>query len=1083
MRFAMVLALAGSALLYSGCTKDYQKDIDDLNSGVTTLQGSVQKLQEQVSALEALKSQIASLQGDVAPLQAAIDKNTEAIKKLQEGGYVTKDELDAELASLRDDTELALDALAELVADNVDAIDALKEAYEKTDAVAKALNLGKIASVALVRYYDDTAPTTFVTLNAWKLVDAPGAATSLYETTALLNLDYQVSPASLAASLNEDNVALSIYSPKKKDYIKVPVTITEIDEEAGIVSLYANLFSSANKSNFNVFPAAGKYYTPFALVVNDTPVDGGVVNDIKSQYDFAEVDNGLGATELTYYAKVDNIEVPYDKFASSERKFFDGIEFKLKNTSGTTKYMSLDEAAGIFGVDVAVITPTFKKALAITDDNALTVPAGATGTKKGGDFIKSDKNAWTAAMKATKLDDAKTALSWKANITATATAYITKGGITKNVWSKTQKYSVVNAEGTDITIGGARIPWEGIATVAANKTLNREPSKKITDVVSLYRTYKDNNGAPLYNEVKVDPDGNLVNVTPYATNPGTAGAPAGTFAAIPYTDKEQNLEFTGVWTNNNVDYPVSMTLTIGAKPADKKNLDLGTFRVDGSYTKDVNVDLSGIIAKLIGNDEDLFDDVPTTTLAASGAALTENPLYAAFAEHLYLNGGALAPVANPGEGGTPIQAKSVIIETDETSTDVTAATLANYKFTFKVPQDNTNGDKGEDKSFLTLPLPTENGETYVVGFEFTAFDVNYEGNLKVEIAETGNFYLKTTGLVGSDNVIPVTWHATANEDAVNPTIAIDEVDFAKYLVLNKDLKNEDAATLDLKVEVVLEGAKGTYTNNGQKYVYDGFFKDGSSTYTSTATNKITIPVAVDKTTGANIYYKKELKSENTSKLVWNTFSGDQIKAKATLYYDYANTKEKVGETIELTLKRANQVKKMEVNTEKLTVGFTPGSEVTINLDDILKLTSVINSTPLSGKGQLYVAATTDPITGDPIPEKPLIYNFKSHSLVFGLVDSANKFTAFTNGGTCSLGFTTSAGGSGDFTATYDEDITTAGSEKYTLTIPTTSLDVDYTVKFKVGLDLANIPDGAADNEYSPHTAEYAVDVELKLVRQ
>lgn len=1107
MRFAMVLALAGSALLYSGCTKDYQKDIDDLNSGVTTLQGTVQKLQEQVSALEALKSQLASLQGDVASLQknadaikknaeaiaelqAAIDKNTEAIAKLQEGGYVTKDELDTELTSLREETEGALDLVAICVAANSEAIDALKEAYEKTDAVAKALNVGKIASVALVRKYGTTTPDNFVSMKAWKLVDA--APATLYETSALLNLTYQVSPASLAASLSEDNVALSIYSPKKKDYIEVPVTITEIDEEAGIVSLFANLFSSANKANFE--NNATQYYTPFALVINNES-DNGVVNDIKSQYDFAEVNNvAITPTVLKYHADFDDIEVPYDKFASSERKFFDGIEFKLMYTIGATNYyMSLDEAAGIFGVDVAVITPVFKSKLA---KSAVFDSTPAAPAKRGSDYISYDLSAWTAKMKATKLDDAKKALTDGAWISANATAYITKGGITKNVWSEDQKYSVVNAEGTDITIGGARIPWEGKATVAANKTLNREPSKKITDVVYLYRTYKDNNGNPLYNEVKVDPDGNLVNVTPYETNPGTAGAPAGTFDAIPYTDKEQNLEFTGVWTNNNVDYPVSMTLTIGAKPANKTNLDLGTFRVDGSYTKDVNVDLSGIIAKLIGNDEDLFADVPTKTLKAGNADLTENPLYALFAENLYKKSTTTAPTTAPTtvatEGvGAQIEATSVIKETDETSTAMAAA---NYKFTFQVPQ--TGDDKGKDKSILTLPLPTENGETYVVGFAFTAFGVNYEGNLKVEIAETGNFYLKTTGLVGSDNVIPVTWNATANGDKPIPTIGIANVNFADYLELNKDLKNEDPTTLKLKLVIDLEGATGTKTDAAQTpFQYTGSFKDDKVATTTSVSSKMTMALDFVKTTGT-VYYTKKIDNTTTAgaaTLVWNDFSGDVIKAKATLYKNYtddANRGTAIGEPVKLTLKRTTQIRKMELNPASLTIAFNPGDVVKIDLGTILKLTSEIGGTQMNGSGQLKADAEPATPTTPAVPAKPLIYSFGSHSLMnaFGLVDANGKFKNFAATGNM-LSYTTTAGKSGEFDAAWTATnavwdatpaLTTPGS--YILSFQTNNADYGYTIKFKLGLDLANTPNIVVDDD-TPHTAEHAIDVEIKLVKE
>ena len=49
-RMALVCALAGATLLYTGCTKDYSDDINDLEKRVSDLETSIAKIQEQIGA-------------------------------------------------------------------------------------------------------------------------------------------------------------------------------------------------------------------------------------------------------------------------------------------------------------------------------------------------------------------------------------------------------------------------------------------------------------------------------------------------------------------------------------------------------------------------------------------------------------------------------------------------------------------------------------------------------------------------------------------------------------------------------------------------------------------------------------------------------------------------------------------------------------------------------------------------------------------------------------------------------------------------------------------------------------------------
>ena len=142
-RKAIVLALAGSALLYTGCTKDYSGDIQTLrndfeeyktatNEQIRTLNGQVGQLQQSVSSLETAKAQfetaiktlqdrataletfksetttaLASIRQNIADLQtadqnlnSAIEAAKARIKALEDNTY-TKQEVDGKIADVK----------------------------------------------------------------------------------------------------------------------------------------------------------------------------------------------------------------------------------------------------------------------------------------------------------------------------------------------------------------------------------------------------------------------------------------------------------------------------------------------------------------------------------------------------------------------------------------------------------------------------------------------------------------------------------------------------------------------------------------------------------------------------------------------------------------------------------------------------------------------------------------------------------------------------------------------------------------------------------------------------------------------
>ena len=83
-RVALVCALAGATLLYTGCTKDYSEDLNTLQKKVDAQGNSITSLDEQVRALLAAK----------ASLEEADKQATAAINSLKERATNLEKEVD-----------------------------------------------------------------------------------------------------------------------------------------------------------------------------------------------------------------------------------------------------------------------------------------------------------------------------------------------------------------------------------------------------------------------------------------------------------------------------------------------------------------------------------------------------------------------------------------------------------------------------------------------------------------------------------------------------------------------------------------------------------------------------------------------------------------------------------------------------------------------------------------------------------------------------------------------------------------------------------------------------------------------------
>ena len=151
-RMALVFALAGATLLYTGCTKDYDEEINALDSELSSLQSdyatTVSNLQSEISSL---KSSLSSLESAYkaadSALQKAIDANASDIKSLQSAVDAVK----SSISSLESKVKANEDALAQLKKDlelyaTKEELNAAKTGLEDKIAAEKKALEDKIAA-------------------------------------------------------------------------------------------------------------------------------------------------------------------------------------------------------------------------------------------------------------------------------------------------------------------------------------------------------------------------------------------------------------------------------------------------------------------------------------------------------------------------------------------------------------------------------------------------------------------------------------------------------------------------------------------------------------------------------------------------------------------------------------------------------------------------------------------------------------------------------------------------------------------------------------------------------------------------
>ncbi|MBO4923499.1 MAG: hypothetical protein J5382_05160 [Bacteroidales bacterium] len=145
---ALVFALAGATLMYTGCSKDYTEDINNVKSSVSDLQNKLGELNNELSAL---KSSVSSLdaaykaaddliKGDVTDLKTRVGKVEDAISKAatkEDVAAVEKklNDLKADIKKTTDDLQKQINDLKTKLAADEEAIKKLQEAQKEVDNV------------------------------------------------------------------------------------------------------------------------------------------------------------------------------------------------------------------------------------------------------------------------------------------------------------------------------------------------------------------------------------------------------------------------------------------------------------------------------------------------------------------------------------------------------------------------------------------------------------------------------------------------------------------------------------------------------------------------------------------------------------------------------------------------------------------------------------------------------------------------------------------------------------------------------------------------------------------------------------
>lgn len=343
-RMAIVCTLAGAALLYTGCTKDYSGDVKEISSEVTALQTKVNDVN---NALEKYKTEAnAAIQANATAIAAKADASTvQALKTEVENLKPIVNANATAITGLQSSVNSNASAIADLLSDVSTAqsdIEALKNAQTAFNGTAEDL-LDFVSALAARITNIVPVPSKDTTLSSI------GIQGSSSDTVTVFSAKFAVRPAEAASQITKDNAKILIAEGTKAVANKIPTTldITTLNyKEDGIIEVFAS------KKGNSVSGAADANYAVYYAIDFTAKDDADSTYDVISDYAKATVANNVtsindlyfrykGDTKLTA-AVTDSIAVPYD---AADSKWAPLADYSIKMVIGGNALTPADGAA------------------------------------------------------------------------------------------------------------------------------------------------------------------------------------------------------------------------------------------------------------------------------------------------------------------------------------------------------------------------------------------------------------------------------------------------------------------------------------------------------------------------------------------------------------------------------------------------------------------------------------------------------------------------------------------------------------------------------------------------------------------
>ena len=561
---------------------------------------SVANLQKNVTALSTdLANQKKALE-DLEKAYKAGDEATLAAAKAaaEAGDAVLQKNIDAANANISS-LQIQAALLEVAVAANTDAIIALQESAKES---AKALESLKAAVKALA---DQIQSLSVIPNNVMGVAAACVTFAELREADGeitiidpKLSLDVDVEPAALAGTVTPENAVLrAVMSDGINTYV-YDLPVEAVDAEGGIVTAAATIAEESDfaeaLADFMETAGPGEPNFSVALVVKNANEVDGVDYGTYVASDYAQATMGhspankLVTVEPGIYVPTDEngfyfesytnlIEVPWNEYKSSTRKLFEGVQvgYIASVLEGVSEFMTPEEVAAMFDKDAETLAPVAKATCTVYSKPVV---------EGKDDFIKNE-DGWnsTAAVNTTDIKtdaNAKKLVNPTSRVEGKLTFTVKKDNVTSTFPVAVASYYFIgNKKGGVVTVDPVDFVWDYTQTSGlvsgTKKEIGSSDAPKATAATGITIYDKDGEVYP-----------GTVTFLPFKTTTTTTASKLVDYKVegVPYTDKDAVYQVEGVYTESNVDYPVTSSFTVSAMPEDPQEINLGEVEVAGSLS-------------------------------------------------------------------------------------------------------------------------------------------------------------------------------------------------------------------------------------------------------------------------------------------------------------------------------------------------------------------------------------------------------------------------------------------------------------------------------------------------------------------